>query len=127
MGGKKLVWCCIAGIVLGLVVPLVFPVYGPTALSVGMVAGLGLGYLLDVLDEKKTKNTDTAILTEKAREANRLMERARAEVEEKPAADIDEDMPGDLEEPDHELTDEEQAEKLSEAEEMLRKARERIK
>lgn len=127
MGGKKLVWCCIAGIVLGLVVPLVLPVYGPTALSVGMVAGLGLGYLLDVLDEKKTKNTDTAILTEKAREANRLMERARAEVEGKPAADIDEDMPGDLEEPDHELTDEEQAEKLSEAEEMLRKARERIK
>ena len=58
MGGKKLVWCCIAGIVLGLVVPLVLPVYGPTALSVGMVAGLGLGYLLDVLDEKKTKNTD---------------------------------------------------------------------
>ena len=84
MGSKKLVWCCIAGIILGYFAPMVFGGTRSTSLSVGMVGGLALGYLLDMLDEKKTKNAGSETLTEKAREANLLMERARAEVEGRP-------------------------------------------
>ena len=131
MGSKKLVLCCIVGIVLGYLAPFVLNVTRSTSLSIGMVAGLAIGYLLDIQDEKKEKQTDTAALSQKAKEANRLLEQARAEVsgvvpdKETPAEVTDkvsEEVPADAE-----LTDEEQAAKLNEAEELLRKARERIK
>lgn len=131
MGSKKLVLCCIVGIVLGYLAPFVLNVTRSTSLSIGMVAGLAIGYLLDMQDEKKEKQTDTAALSQKAKEANRLLEQARAEVsgvvpdKETPTEVTDkvsEEVPADAE-----LTDEEQAAKLNEAEELLRKARERIK
>ena len=131
MGSKKLVLCCIVGIVLGYLAPFVLNVTRSTSLSIGMVAGLAIGYLLDMQDEKKEKQTDTAALSQKAKEANRLLEQARAEVsgvvpdKETPTEVTDkvsEEVPADAE-----LTDEEQAAKMNEAEELLRKARERIK
>ena len=131
MGSKKLVLCCIVGIVLGYLAPFVLNVTRSTSLSIGMVAGLAIGYLLDIQDEKKEKQTDTAALSQKAKEANRLLEQARAEVsgvvpdkESSPEVTekVHEEVPAD-----DELTDEEQAAKLNEAEELLRKARERIK
>ena len=70
MNSKKLVWCCIAGIVLGFIAPVVFPFDRSTSLSVGLAAGLGIGYLLDIQDEKKQKQTDVEALSGKAREAN---------------------------------------------------------
>ena len=116
---------------MGYLAPFVLNVTRSTSLSIGMVAGLAIGYLLDIQDEKKEKQTDTAALSQKAKEANRLLEQARAEVsgvvpdKETPAEVTDkvsEEVPADAE-----LTDEEQAAKLNEAEELLRKARERIK
>ena len=127
MGSKKLVWCCIAGIVLGYLAPMVLKVARSTSLSVGMVVGLALGYLLDILDEKRAKNVDTEALSAKAEEANRLMERARAEVKGKGAAETDQEPEKNDSDTDVELSDEEQAAKLDAAEELLRKARERIK
>ncbi|MBQ6342701.1 MAG: hypothetical protein IJI41_06240 [Anaerolineaceae bacterium] len=130
MGSKKLVLCCIVGIVLGYLAPFVLNVTRSTSLSIGMVAGLAIGYLLDMQDEKKEKQTDAAALSQKAKEANRLLEQARAEVsgvvpdkESSPEVTekVHEEVPADTE-----LTDEEQAAKLNEAEELLRKARERI-
>ena len=131
MGSKKLVLCCIVGIVLGYLAPFVLNVTRSTSLSIGMVAGLAIGYLLDMQDEKKEKQTDAAALSQKAKEANRLLEQARAEVsgvvpdkESSPEVTekVHEEVPADTE-----LTDEEQAAKLNEAEELLRKARERMK
>ena len=133
MGSKKLVWCCILGIVLGYLAPFALPVLRSTSLSIGMVAGLGIGYLLDILDEKKGTEAGSAELSKKARDANRLMEKARAELQGRSLPEIDEE--GSIEEPDAdaeagndvpELSQSEQAERLSEAEEMLRQARERI-
>ena len=128
MKSKKLVWCCIAGIVLGFIAPVVFPFDRSTSLSVGLAAGLGIGYLLDIQDEKKQKQTDVEALSGKAREANRLMAQARAELDGESVPDPEED--DDIETGDNsetELSDEEQTAKLNEAEELLRKARERIK
>ena len=133
MGSKKLVWCCIAGIVLGFLAPFVLGVSLSTSLSVGMVAGLGIGYLLDILDEKKGKEVDTAVISKKAREANRLMEKARAELDGKelpPADEADDNVDsydGEDEFPEEELTPEERSEKLNRAEELLRKAREDVR
>ena len=127
MGSKKLVWCCIAGIVLGYLAPMVLKVPRSTTLSIGMVAGLALGYLLDILDEKRAKNVDTEAISAKAEEANRLMERARAEVNGNGAAEADQEPEENGAEADVELSDEEQAAKLDAAEELLRKARERMK
>lgn len=131
MGSKKLVLCCIVGIVLGYSAPFVLNVTRSTSLSIGMVAGLAIGYLLDMQDEKKEKQTDTAALSQKAKEANRLLEQARAEVS---GVVPDKETPTEVTDKvseevstDAELTDEEQAAKLNEAEELLRKARERIK
>ena len=133
MGSKKLVWCCILGIVLGYLAPFALPVLRSTSLSIGMVAGLGVGYLLDILDEKKGADEGSAELSKKARDANRLMEKARAELQGRSLPEVDEEGPS--EEPDAdaeagndvpELSQSEQAERLSEAEEMLRQARERI-
>lgn len=133
MGSKKLVWCCILGIVLGFLAPFVLPVLRSTSLSIGMVAGLGVGYLLDIMDEKKSSDVDSADLSRKAQNANRLMEKARAELDGRsaPGRKDDEHTKG----PDADkkagdftpaLSEDEQAERLNEAEEMLRKARERI-
>lgn len=127
MGSKKLVWCCIAGIVLGFLAPMVLKFPRSTSLSIGMVAGLALGYLLDILDEKRAKNVDTEALSAKAEEANLLMERAWAEVKGKGAAETDQEPEKNDSDTDVELSDEEQAAKLDAAEELLRKARERIK
>ena len=133
MGSKKLVWCCIAGIVLGFLSPLVFDVARSTSLSIGMVAGLGIGYLLDILDEKKGKEADTAVISNKAREANRLMEQARAELDGKDLSaadetdDHDDDDTGADKLPEKDLSPEERSEKLNRAEELLRKAREDVR
>lgn len=133
MGNKKLVICCIAGIVLGFLAPFVIPVLRSTSLSIGMVAGLAIGYLLDISDEKRSKNTGNAALSQKAGAANRLLEQARAEVrgepfeENEPEADpVEEPEEEDYSDVD-ELSPEEESEKLNEAEELLRKARERMK
>ena len=127
MGSKKLVWCCIAGIVLGYLAPMVLKFPRSTSLSIGMVAGLALGYLLDILDEKKAKNVDSEAISAKAKEANLLMERARAEVEGKDTAEVAQKPKKEDAEKKVELSDEEQSAKLDAAEELLRKARERIK
>ena len=132
MGSKKLVLCCILGIVAGYLAPLVFSVARSTSLSIGMVAGLGIGYLLDILDERKGKEADTAMISQKARKANQLMERARAELDgrELPAADEPDAEDESAEENEYLKEDpdpEEQAEKLNEAEDLLRKAREKIR
>ena len=133
MGNRKLVICCIAGIVLGFLAPFALPVLRSTSLSIGMVAGLGIGYLLDISDEKKSKSAGNAAISQKAGEANRLLEQARAEIQGKPY-DEDEAEADPVEEPQeeeysdvNELSPEEESEKLNEAEELLRKARERMK
>ncbi len=87
MESRKLIFCCIAGIVLGFLAPLVFSVNRSTTLSIGMVAGLAIGYLLDVMDEKKRKDRGTAVIAQKAGAANKLLEQARAEVSGKPYDD----------------------------------------
>ena len=132
MGSKILVWCCIAGIGLGFLAPLVFKVNQQTSLMIGMAGGLGIGYVLDLLREQKDRKDGTAVLSKKARRANELMEQARAEVsgqalpaqkrDEEPAED---EGPSDEEE-DTESSLAEEAEKLNNAEELLRKARERL-
>ncbi|MBQ6519370.1 MAG: hypothetical protein IJI14_11665 [Anaerolineaceae bacterium] len=130
MGSKKLVFCCILGIVLGFAAPFFLPVLRSTSLSVGMVAGLGIGYLLDMMDEKKTKDAGTAVISQKADAANKLLEQARAEIGERPSLYDDHMAEDDKEEIDRsersELSAEEQAEKINEAEALLRKARENI-
>lgn len=127
MGSKKLVWCCIIGIVLGFLAPFVLKTNQQTSLMIGMAGGLGLGYLLEMLDEKRGKAADQKVITEKAAQAGRMLEHARAELHgdaiPEEEQDAEEYLPEDL--PD--LTAEEQSAKLSEAEEMIRKARERIK
>ena len=134
MGNRKLVICCIAGIVLGFLAPFALPVLRSTSLSIGMVAGLGIGYLLDISDEKRSKSAGNAAISQKAGEANRLLEQARAEIQGKPYDDEDEAEADPVEEPEeeeysdvNELSPEEESEKLNEAEELLRKARERMK
>jgi len=142
MGSKKLVWCCIAGILLGFLVPVFFPWDRYVTLMLGMIGGLGVGYLLDKRDEDLGQEANTRIANRKAREANRLMERARRGLEdetlrmdEEGPEPVEEDEPeeevyeagDDLEpvtDPDEEA--EEQARKLNEAEDLLRAARERL-
>ena len=142
MGSKKLVWCCIAGILLGFLVPVFFPWDRYVTLMLGMIGGLGVGYLLDKRDEDLGQEASTRIANRKAREANRLMERARRGLEdetlrmdEEGPEPVEEDEPeeevyeagDDLEpvtDPDEEA--EEQARKLNEAEDLLRAARERL-
>ena len=126
MKSRKLVWCCIAGIVLGFLAPMVFHFDRSTSLSVGLVAGLGIGYLLDVLDEKKQNQTNATVVSEKAQKANRLMEQARAELNGTAEPEAGNDI-SRKDQPESNLSEEEQAAKLSEAEELLRKARERMK
>ena len=143
MGSKKLIYCCILGIVLGFLAPFVLKTDRYTSLMVGMVAGLGIGYLLDVRTGREADRNSQHSLGEKADKANKLLERARRGVEnEYLRMDYDEDEPAD--EPEADVSDEdtadsltsageidpeaeEQAEKLSEAEELLRTARERMK
>ena len=135
MGSKKLVYCCIVGILLGFLAPLVLKTDRHTSLMVGMVAGLGIGYLLDVRDSKQADRTEQKSLGEKADRANKLLERARRGVEnEYLRMDYDDEEEPAEEEPEEEIpvTDteddvDEQAEKLNEAEELLRAARERMK
>ena len=132
MGSKKLVYCCIAGILLGFIVPKVLGTDPHVSLMVGMIAGLGIGYLLDVLDEHKGKEDSRLIVNRKAAEANRLMEEARKGLEDGTRrADRDTDGPDTSDEEEtFDETDEdieEQAQKLSDAEELLRSARERMR
>ena len=135
MGSKKLVYCCIVGILLGFLAPLVLKTDRHTSLMVGMVAGLGIGYLLDVRDSKQADRTEQKSLGEKADRANKLLERARRGVEnEYLRMDYDDEEESAEEQPEEEVpvTDteddvDEQAEKLNEAEELLRAARERMK
>ena len=133
MGNKKLVICCIAGIVLGFLAPFAIPVARSTALSIGMVAGLGIGYLMDISDEQKSKDAGRAVINKKADTANRLLEQARAEIrDEAYEEDEEEAVPAEeAEEQEYsgedELSPEEESEKPNEAEELLRKARERMK
>ena len=135
MGSKKLVYCCIVGILLGFLAPLVLKTDRHTSLMVGMVAGLGIGYLLDVRDSKQADRTEQKSLGEKADRANKLLERARRGVEnEYLRMDYDDEEEPAEEQPEEEVpvTDteddaDEQAEKLNEAEELLRAARERMK
>ncbi len=143
MGNQKLVWCCIIGILLGFIVPMVFKLELSTCLMVGMVGGLGVGYLLDSRDRKQAGEDGQLLLNEKAKKANQLMARARRGVEneylrmdyddEEPTAEEAEDEAPSEEDPDTltPVTDygaeaEEEAQKLSKAEELLRAARERI-
>ncbi len=143
MGSKKLIWCCIIGIVLGFAVPLIFKLELYTCLMVGMVGGLGVGYLLDSRDQKQAGEEGQLLLSEKAKKANQLMARARRGVEneylrmdhddedgsvseeEDPAAAEDTDPVTPVIDYDEEA--EEEARKLSEAEELLRAAREKLK
>ena len=133
MGNKKLVICCIAGIVLGFLAPFALPVLRSTSLSIGMVAGLGIGYLLDISDKKRSKSAGNAAISQKAGAANRLLEQARAEVRGEPYTEdeAEADPVEEFGEEDfselNELSPEEESEKLNEAEELLRKARERMK
>ena len=145
MGSKKLIWCCIIGIALGFIVPLVFRLELYTFLMVGMVGGLAIGYLLDTMDSRQKGQEGQLLLNEKAQKANQLMARARRGVENEylrmdhDEEDLSHDEPEDEEftetdEADRltqvtEMDDEEQeqAEKLSAAEELLRSAREKMK
>ncbi len=142
MGSKKLIWCCIIGIGLGFIVPLVFKLELYTFLMAGMVGGLAVGYLLDSLDRKKAGEDGQILLSEKAKRANQLMARARRGVEDESLRmdHDDEDLSADETE-DEDISEEdipvpvidyaaeeaEQAQKLSEAEELLRAAREKMK
>ena len=132
MGNQKLVWCCIAGIVLGYLAPSFIAVNRGTSLSIGMIAGLGIGYLLEILGdqkEKKEQQEDNAVLNQKAQEANKLLEQARAEVSgSKKTSGKDRKKKSAEEKPENtDLTIEEQSEKLSETEALLRQAREQLK
>ncbi len=149
MGNRKLVYSCIIGIVLGYVVPLILKTDPHTSLMVGLIGGLAVGYLLESRDDRNSGEEDRQIINEKAERANKLMERARRGVEneylrmeyddggladedttvEQPAdEDISSEDPDELSPvtgEDEEL--DEQAQKLNEAEELLRAARERMK
>ena len=142
MGSKKLVYCCILGIVLGFLALLVLKTDKHTSLMAGMVAGLAIGYLLDVRDGKQADQSSQKSLGEKADKANKLLERARRGVdneylrmdydEEEPAEEPEEETDDAAADPLTPVTDddaeaEERAEKLNEAEELLRAARERMK
>ena len=142
MGSKKLIYCCILGIVLGFLAPFALKTDRYTSLMIGMVAGLGIGYLLDVRGDKQADQGRQVSLGEKADKANKLLERARRGVDnEYLRMEYDEEEREEPEEAvtdeedtnpvtpvtDHEAEADEQAEKLSEAEELLRAARERMK
>ena len=140
MGNNKLVFCCIIGILLGFLVPVIFPWDRYVTLMVGLIGGLAVGYLLDKRDENQGSAETARIASKKAAQANRLLERARAGVddptlrgtdEEDFDADEEEDLPED-EDPmeklhDYEAEAREREQKLNDAEEMIRKARERMK
>lgn len=143
MGSKKLVYCCILGIVLGFLAPFILKTDKHTTLMIGMVGGLAIGYLLDARDGKQAEQSEQKSLGEKADKANKLLERARRGVEneylrmnydeEEAAEEPEEELPDEeISDPltpvtDYDAEAEEQAEKLSEAEELLRAARERMK
>lgn len=144
MGINKLAVSCIIGILLGFLVPFVLPLERGTTLMIGMVAGLGVGYLLDKRDEQNGQADSLRISNRKAQEANRLMERARAGLEDESLrmdddtdfSDLDSDddenefVPELNEDPgsgsDFDADAAEEAQKLSQAEELLRKAREQM-
>ena len=142
MGSKKLIYCCILGIVLGFLAPFALKTDRYTSLMIGMVSGLAIGYLLDVRDGKQADQSSQKSLGEKADKANKLLERARRGVDNEYLR-MDYDEEETAEEPEEEtgeaaadpltpVTDvdpeaEERAEKLNEAEELLRAARERMK
>jgi len=127
MGSKKLVLCCIAGIILGFIAPFIFGIPLGTSLSIGMVAGLGIGYLLDINDERQGKQASAEQISEKAKKANRLLEQARAEISGETGAEDKRNITEDENTvPEIELTEEEEVQKLNEAQELLRQARAEI-
>ena len=138
MGNNKLVFCCIIGILLGFLVPVIFPWDRYVTLMVGLIGGLAVGYLLDKRDENQGSAEAARIANKKAAQANRLLERARAGVEDptlrgtdEEDLDEEEDLPEE-EDPVEELHDyeaeaAEREQKLNDAEELLRQARERMK
>ena len=147
MGSKKLVYCCIIGILLGFILPFFLKTDGYSTLMIGMVAGLAVGYLLDARDKQKSGEQGQRLINDKAEKANQLMERARRgveneylrmdyeEEEETPSEEEAEETASvEAEETDpvapvidYEAEAEEQEQKLNEAEELLRAARERMK
>ena len=147
MGSKKLVYCCIIGILLGFILPFFLKTDGYSTLMIGMVAGLAVGYLLDARDKQKSGEEGQRLINDKAEKANQLMERARRgveneylrmdyeEEEETPSEEEAEETASvEAEETDpvtpvidYEAEAEEQEQKLNEAEELLRAARERMK
>ena len=58
MGSKKLVYCCILGIVLGFLAPFILKTDKHTTLMIGMVGGLAIGYLLDARDGKQAEQSE---------------------------------------------------------------------
>lgn len=150
MGSKKLVYCCIIGILLGFILPFFLKTDGYSTLMIGMVAGLAVGYLLDARDKQKSGEEGQRLINDKAEKANQLMERARRgveneylrmdyeeeeEEEETPVEEeTEESAPIETEETDpvapvidYEAEADEQEQKLNKAEELLRAARERMK
>ena len=141
MGNTKLIICCIAGILLGYLAPIVLKTDQYVSLMVGLIAGLGVGVLLDEIDKRKTSGEEQDVINEKASEAVRLMEEARAQLEdgitiggsESSATETEsddayeEEVSGSDEETDPSALDEEEARKLSEARDLIAAARERMK
>ena len=142
MGSNKLVFCCIIGIVLGFLVPVIFPWDRYMTLMIGLIGGLAVGYLLDKRDEDQGSEEAARIANKKAAQANRLMERARAGLDDISLRGTDEEDLNEDEEEEDDFSEEEdpmedlhdyEAEarererKLNDAEEMIRQARERMK
>ena len=132
MENKKLIFCCIAGIVLGYLAPKIIKTDQYVSLMVGLIAGLGVGFLLDEIDRKKASGKEQAVINEKASEAVRLMREARSRVESGETTNEDEIGSYEDEAPvssgEEELPDaEEEAKKLAEAQDLIAAARERMK
>ena len=81
MGSKKLVYCCIIGILFGFLAPLVLKTDRYTTLMMGMAGGLAIGYLLDIRDSKKNAQQGQVSLGKKADKANKLLDRAKRGLE----------------------------------------------
>ena len=140
MGSNKLVFCCIVGILAGFLVPVIFPWDRYVTLMIGLISGLAVGYLLDKRDENQGNEEAARSANKKAAQASRLLERARAGLDDPTLRGTDEEDFEDEEEEedlagedpmeeihDYEAEAREREQKLNDAEEMIRQARERMK